>query len=428
MPSAAAPPPPPPSVSELVELPARVAELAALLQEERAARQELEANFRLADQSALDAKVADRLEVEAMKLRAEFAAEFPKHRQMIGRVHDAREEAQRRKVAAKADEAVAECVRREEGQLAALRADLRGELREQLKDGLGVVCGTQDDWMRETVAEQLRPLTARLEAVEEAVRALQRSSEESAEMEAVVLARLETIAAATAEEFARPLPSEELGPRIDELGGQLQGQSQALAELQGQIGAAAGAADSLRSLRAAVGELGEFGAALREELSADRKKAEERQEATEDRVDAAMGRMEEALAARVGALDDLGAAHGAKLLRIAGSVEEWEGRAAAADEAARAACEEAVESALAAVDLASVDRTARAAGEAGCVPLGHRLDKLVARLDARPWSEALDVSDEVSELRLELASHRRKLERVSRLVAGGVERRGELVD
>ena len=45
-------------------------ELAALLQEERAARQELEANFRLADQSALDAKVADRLEVEAMKLRA----------------------------------------------------------------------------------------------------------------------------------------------------------------------------------------------------------------------------------------------------------------------------------------------------------------------------------------------------------------------
>ena len=48
----------------------------------------------------------------------------------------------------------------------------------------------------------------------------------------------------------------------------------------------------------------------------------------------------------------------------------------------------------------------------------ERLDKLVARLDARPWSEALDVSDEVSELRLELASHRRKLERVSRLVAG----------
>ena len=120
----------------------------------------------------------------------------------------------------------------------------------------------------------------------------------------------------------------------------------------------------------------------------------------------------------MGALDDLGAAHGAKLLRIAGSVEEWEGRAAAADETARAACEEAVESALAAVDLASVDQTARAAGEAGCVPLGQRLDKLVARLDARPWSEALDVSDEVSELRLELASHRRKLERVSRLVAG----------
>ena len=60
----------------------------------------------------------------------------------------------------------------------------------------------------------------------------------------------------------------------------------------------------------------------------------------------------------------------------------------------------------------------RATSQAGCVPLGQRLDKLVARLDAQPWSEALDVSDEVSELRLELASHRRKLERVSRLVAG----------
>ena len=71
----------PSSLAELVELPGRVAELARLMHAEREARLALETSFRRADQSSLDALVEDRLELEAMKLRAEFAAEFPKHRQ-----------------------------------------------------------------------------------------------------------------------------------------------------------------------------------------------------------------------------------------------------------------------------------------------------------------------------------------------------------
>jgi len=163
---------------ELVELPARVAELATLLHKEREARMTLEASFRRADQSALDALVEDRLELEAMKLRAEFSAEFPKHRQAVARLHDAREANAAVATKALVEAELRTLVAREEGSLAALRAEMSGEVREQLKEGLGVVCGAQDEWLHAIVAEQLAPLQQRLEVAEAAVAKLQADSVE----------------------------------------------------------------------------------------------------------------------------------------------------------------------------------------------------------------------------------------------------------
>ena len=116
------------SVAELVELPARVAELASLLHKEREARARLEAHFRKADQSSLDALVEDRLEMEAMKLRAEFAAEFPKHRQAITRLQDSRDAAQAQRIKSIVQSEFQQLVAREEQSLAALRAEIRGEV------------------------------------------------------------------------------------------------------------------------------------------------------------------------------------------------------------------------------------------------------------------------------------------------------------
>eukprot|EP01043_Picozoa_sp_COSAG02_P087375 COSAG02_NODE_24663_length_681_cov_0.572165_2_plen_123_part_01 len=123
--------------------------------------------------------------MEAMKLRAEFAAEFPKHRHAITRLHDSRDASQAQSVKSLVESEIQQLMAREEGSLAALRAEMRGDVEIQLKEGLGVVCGSQDDWLRELVAEQLAPLQQRVEAVEGLLQQLQSQAAEAAEMEAV---------------------------------------------------------------------------------------------------------------------------------------------------------------------------------------------------------------------------------------------------
>lgn len=196
------------SVAELVELPARVAELASLLNKERDARAQLEASFRKVDQRSLDALVEDSLEKAAMRLRAEFNAEFPKHRQAITRLRASHDAAQTQSVKFLVESEFQQLAAREERSLEALRAQLRDEVEKQLKDGLGVVCGTQDDWLRELVAGQLVPLQQRLDEAEAVLRRLQSDAAEAAEMEAVVLERLDAVAQAVAEDELPQLPTE----------------------------------------------------------------------------------------------------------------------------------------------------------------------------------------------------------------------------
>ena len=88
-------------------------------------------------------------------------------------MHDAREANAAAATKSLASEELRQLLQREEGSLAALRVEMRGEVREQLQEGLGVVCGMQDEWLHAIVAEQLAPLEARLEAAERAVSALQ---------------------------------------------------------------------------------------------------------------------------------------------------------------------------------------------------------------------------------------------------------------
>ena len=348
----------PSSLAELVELPARVAELARLMHAERAARLQLEASFRRADQSSLDALVEDRLELEAMKLRAEFAAEFPKHRQAISRMHDAREANAAAATRSLAAEELRTLMGREEGALAALRVEMRGEVREQLKEGLGVVCGTQDEWLNTIVAEQLAPLDFRLEAAERAVSALQESAEESAEMETIVLERLDDVVQAVASDVSLPQLPAEVGESILALRQLGEKHAQDLERIQADLGAsgtvaleAAGSCEAaLAALTETVAEMTGKIAVVKDESSLfeERLHASESAQAAQrasltDAVEEAVARQEEAVAARLETVDDLGAAQGAKLFRVCGVVDEWE---ASAREAAREAAIEAASETL----------------------------------------------------------------------------------
>ena len=396
------------SVAELVELPARVAELASLLHKEREARARLEAQFRKADQSSLDAYVEDRLEMEAMKLRAEFAAEFPKHRQAVTRLQESREVAQAQRIKSIVQSEVQQLVAREEQSLAALRAEMRGEVQVQLKDGLGVVCGTQDDWLRELVAEQLAPLQQRLDAAEAVLQRVQADAAEAAEMEVVVLERLDAVAQAVADENVLQLPAEVadsiLGLRRD------------VEELRVQLGttnrvasqATAKCEATLASLEMAVAET----AAQDERFQSSEARQIAECKAVRASMDAAIAKIEDAVAARLEELDDLCMAHGAKLLRLLSVVGEWE---AGAPQAATASKTSDRESGIEDLQtLRQMQAEAAKAAEAAVKPLAEQLElvdrnaretiaELTLRLEARPWAHALDLSDQVDALRSELA-------------------------
>lgn len=396
------------SVAELVELPARVAELASLLHKEREARARLEAHFRKADQSSLDALVEDRLEMEAMKLRAEFAAEFPKHRQAITRLQDSRDAAQAQRIKSIVQSEFQQLVAREEQSLAALRAEIRGEVQVQLKDGLGVVCGTQDDWLRELVAEQLAPLQQRLDAAEAALQRLQADAAEAAEMEAVVLERLDAVAQAVADEDVVQLPAEVadsiLGLRRDVE--QLRVELCTTNRMASQATAKCEAA--LASLEMTVAET----AAQDKRFQSSEARQIAECQAVRESADAAVAKVEDAVAARLEELDDLVMAHGAKLLRVLSVVGEWEAGAPQATPAPQTSDREA------GVDdpqtLRKMQVEAAKAAEAALKPLAEQLElvdrnaretvaELALQLEARPWAHALDLSDNVDALRSELA-------------------------
>ena len=397
------------SVAELVELPARVAELASLLHKEREARARLEAHFRKADQSSLDALVEDRLEMEAMKLRAEFAAEFPKHRQAITRLQDSRDAAQAQRIKSIVQSEFQQLVAREEQSLAALRAEIRGEVQVQLKDGLGVVCGTQDDWLRELVAEQLAPLQQRLDAAEATLQRLQADAAEAAEMEAVVLERLDAVAQAVADEDVVQLPAEVadsiLGLRRDVE--QLRVELCTTNRMASQATAKCEAA--LASLEMTVAET----AAQDKRFQSSEARQIAECQAVRESADAAVAKMEDAVAARLEELDDLVMAHGAKLLRVLSVVGEWEaGLGPQATPAPQTSDREArVEDPQM---LRKMQVEAAKAAEAALKPLAEQLElvdrnaretvaELALRLEARPWAHALDLSDNVDALRSELA-------------------------
>ena len=396
------------SVAELVELPARVAELASLLHKEREARARLEAHFRKADQSSLDALVEDRLEREAMKLRAEFAAEFPKHRQAITRLQDSRDAAQAQRIKSIVQSEFQQLVAREEQSLAALRAEIRGEVQVQLKDGLGVVRGTQDDWLRELVAEQLAPLQQRLDAAEAALQRLQADAAEAAEMEAVVLERLDAVAQAVADEDVVQLPAEVadsiLGLRRDVE--QLRVELCTTNRMASQATAKCEAA--LASLEMTVAET----AAQDKRFQSSEARQIAECQAVRESADAAVAKVEDAVAARLEELDDLVMAHGAKLLRVLSVVGEWEAGAPQAPPAPQTSDREA------GVDdpqtLRKMQVEAAKAAEAALKPLAEQLElvdrnaretvaELALQLEARPWAHALDLSDNVDALRSELA-------------------------
>ena len=132
-----------------------------------------------------------------------------------------------------------------------------------------------------------------------------------------------------------------------------------------------------------------------------------------DSVEAAIARTEDAVAARVEALDDLGAAQGAKLLRVASVVDEWEAMEwKSMDEWAARASQAGVDAASEA--LQQMQAEVAAAAEAAIAPFTERLNlaeqsssetaaELTRRLDEQPWAHALELSDEVDALRSELA-------------------------
>lgn len=408
---------------ELVELPARVAEIASLLHKEREARARLEAQFRRADQSSLDALVEDRLEMAAMKLRAEFAAEFPKHRHAITRLHASRDAAQAQSVKSLVESEMQQLIAREEGSLAALRAEMRVDVEMQLKEGLGVVCGSQDDWLRELVAEQLAPLQQRVDAAESSLQQLQSQSAEAAEMEAVVLERLDAVAQAVAEEDVPQLPTEVadsiLGLRRDleqlrmELGKTGRVASKATATCEAAIAAfettSAETESQSQSLRDGI-------EALDEQLqSCEARQAAEIREVRE-LVDAAIAKVEEAVAARLEQVDDMCTAQGAKLLRVLSIVDEWETSMSEGAAAAQAYGREAAAEAASQM-LQKMQAEAVKAAEAAVKPLAEQLElvhrsscetvaELALRLEERPWAHALELGDDVDALRSELAVSR----------------------
>ena len=261
-------------------------------------------------------------------------------------------------------------------------------------------------------------------------------------MEAIVLERLDAVALAVAsEELGLPQLPAEVGESILTLKQLGEKHARDLERIQADLGAsgtvaleAAGSCElALAALAEAVGEMSGKVAVLKDESSLfdERLHASESAQAAQrasltEAVEEAVARQEEAVAARLETVDDLGAAQGAKLFRVSGVVEEWEASAALAAEASHAAAREAgIEAASETVGrmreeaaAAATNAVAPIASQVQLAEDGNRAatDELRRRLDERPWAAALELSEDVDAMRRELASSRRKVEQMSRLL------------